>query len=63
VLSKCIWHFRKNIGSLKKIEFEITKQVIAYPYLFILIPRLALIAKEKFGLNATIYQQKRSSRL
>jgi hypothetical protein len=54
-----IWHFRKNIGSLKKIEFEITKEATAYPYLFILIPRLALIAKEKFGLNAIIYQSKK----
>jgi hypothetical protein len=58
-LANIIWHFRKDVGSLKELEFEITKEATAYPYLFILIPKLALIAKKKFGLNAIVYQSKK----
>jgi len=58
-LVNIIWHFRRDIGSLKELEFEITKEATAHPYLFILIPKLALIAKNKFGLSAIAYQSKK----
>ena len=58
-LVNIIWHFRRDISSLKELEFEITKEATAHPYLFILIPKLALIAKKKFGLSAIVFQSKK----
>lgn len=54
-----LWHFNRNIGSLKQLEFEITKKATAYPYLFILLPSLASIGIKKYGLDAILYQSRK----
>lgn len=41
------------------MEFEITKETTAYPYLFILLPSLASIGIKKYGLDAILYQSRK----
>lgn len=57
-LVNALWHFRKDLGSLRNLELEITKKATALPYLYILMPKLGQIAIEH-GLSATLLQTKK----
>jgi hypothetical protein len=57
-LVNALWHFKKNLGSLRNLELEITKKTTAWPYLFILMPKLGEIAIN-YGLSASLIQTKR----